>query len=185
MTIKCIDNNETWAKMDIVNTSKPSKVYLVSDKGRVMEYNPKNVDSPFYLRVDTNIGRFTKGGYRELRVSNKYYKVHRLVATYFIEDNLASKLHVHHINGVPDDNRACNLQWVTAKEHLAIEIGEGKKKPVYHYNYYQRRYKWKDICDMRFLHEGQGWSVSQLAGLYDMSIKAMRRILNHEYYKAP
>ena len=187
MNIKCVDDNETWVKMNIINKKRPNKIYLISDLGRIMEHDPQREAKPFVIKVDNNggKGRYDKQGYREFLLNNKYYKVHRLVATYFIEDNLSSNLHVHHINGVPDDNRAVNLQWVTPKEHLAIETAEGKRLSIADYKPDQRQYSWKDVCDMRFLHEGQGWSISQLAGLYDMSKRSMGRILNYTYYKRP
>lgn len=187
MTIKCVDDNETWVKINYINSRRPDKIYLISDLGRLMEYDPKKEPKPFTMKVDKDegLGRSDKDGYIEYSIGGKHFKVHRLVATYFIEDNLSSNLHVHHINGVPDDNRAVNLQWVTAQEHVAIEIGEGKRKPLNYYNPHKRKYSWKDICAMRFLHEGQGWSMNQIAGLYDMPYGSMKQILQYKSYKRP
>ena len=187
MTIKCIDSNETWVRIECVNKHRPDKIYLISDMGRLMEYDPQREPKPFTMKVDkaNGLGRGNRDGYIEYSIGGTSFRVHRLVATYFIEDNLYSDLHVHHINGVPDDNRACNLQWVTAQEHLALEISEGKRKPLNHYNPHKRKYSWKDVCDMRFLYEGQGWSMNQIAGLYDMAYGSMKQILQYKSYKRP
>lgn len=51
---------------------------------------------------------------------NKGYKslyVHRLVATAFI-DNPNNRREIDHINRDKNDNRACNLRWVTRKENM-------------------------------------------------------------------
>lgn len=92
---------------------------LVSDQGRVKS-----------LLRDGRILKATpdRRGYLRLRVTldrKKYvYKVHRLVASAFIE-NPEGKPQVNHINGIKTDNRACNLEWVCNKEnaHHAIENG--------------------------------------------------------------
>lgn len=187
MTIKCVDDNETWVKMNIINKKRPDKIYLISDLGRLMEYDPKKEPKPFTMKIDkvNGLGRSDKDGYVCYTIDRTEYKVHRLVATYFIEDNLSSNLHVHHINGIPDDNRAVNLQWVTPKEHVAIEVAEGKRKSILELSPHQRKYSWKDVCAMRFLHEGQGWSMNQLAGLYDIPIGTMQQILKYKSYKRP
>ncbi len=60
-------------------------------------------------------------GYRTvlLTVNNKriYKLVHRLIAESFIP-NPNNKPEVNHKNGNRNDNRACNLEWVTTRENL-------------------------------------------------------------------
>lgn len=187
MTIKCVDDNETWVRINYINSRRPDKIYLISDLGRLMEYDPQREPKPFTMKVDKDegLGRSNRNGYIEYSIGGKMFKVHRLVATYFIEDNLYSNLHVHHINGIPGDNRAVNLQWVTAQEHVAIEMAEGKRKSILELSPHQRKYSWKDVCAMRFLHEGQGWSMNQIAGLYDMPYGSMKQILQYKSYKRP
>ena len=59
-------------------------------------------------------------GYPSVSLCNKTKRtitVHRLVATAFI-DNPENKDQVNHINGVKDDNRLVNLEWVTRSENI-------------------------------------------------------------------
>lgn len=76
-----------------------------------------------YLRQTIN-----KFGYCKVTLqknkNRKMFSVHRLVANAFIP-NLYNLPQVNHINGNKQDNRAKNLEWVTAKENMikAVKIG--------------------------------------------------------------
>lgn len=75
-------------------------------------------------------------GYKRCTVAPKYRdRVHRFVAKAFC-DNPGGKGYVNHINGNKADNRAGNLEWVTAKENAeaaskaGLLKGGGKKRAV-------------------------------------------------------
>lgn len=57
-----------------------------------------------------------KNGYNAVRLGNKLYTVHRLLAQTFIP-NPNNKPQVNHKNGIRTDNRLKNLEWVTASEN--------------------------------------------------------------------
>lgn len=95
--------------------------YSVSTEGRVMSYRLKE---PKELAQQT-----TKCGYKYVRLSisknkSKYSLIHRLVAKAFVP-NPDNKPQVNHIDGDKSNNKASNLEWVSAKENTrhAYELG--------------------------------------------------------------
>ena len=91
--------------------------YEVSSLGRVKRINK-----------DTCLTQGFWGDYYTVVLGRKYgaHLVHRLVAKAFIP-NSDDKPQVNHINGNKRDNRAENLEWVTAKENAQHALKTGLK----------------------------------------------------------
>lgn len=174
---------EHWKRLDIVNSKAPHKIYSISSIGRIMTYDPEHKTNKHKVNIELD-SKTDRDGYT-VWGCGKQYKVHRLVASYFIKDNLSSNLHVHHINGIPNDNRVENLEWISPTEHVRLEIEQGKKEPINNYNIHQRRYSWEMICYMRHLYEEVGWSMNQISGLFNTKYGTMKQILQYKSYKRP
>jgi hypothetical protein len=99
-------------------------LYKVSNKGNILIVRKKRNQNLLkanngYLLVD-----LYKNGIKN-RIS-----AHRLVAIHFLI-NSENKPQVNHINGIKFDNRAENLEWVTASENQLHSVNTGLKKIVF------------------------------------------------------
>lgn len=110
--------------------------YCISKEGIIISHNKilKGTNEKGYIRVGLTKNRKTYQKY-----------VHRLVAENFIP-NSQNKSQVNHVNGIKDDNRIENLEWVSRSEnmtHCFKKLGfkgsnykknNGIKKKIYQYD---------------------------------------------------
>ena len=119
-------------------------LYQVSDQGRVKSLERKvshwrggeRIQKECILKPDVS-----KDGYLRAGLwaggKRKWLRIHRLVCEAFHE-NHDNKPQVNHINEDKTDNRACNLEWATARENSNFgtrneRLGKAQSKPVAQY----------------------------------------------------
>lgn len=86
--------------------------YMVSDMGRVKLLVPIATRKPGLINISTG-----KTGYQQVYVDKRSWAVHILVMLAFVGER-SEGIEVNHKNGVKDDNRLENLEYVTHLENI-------------------------------------------------------------------
>lgn len=93
---------------------KECEGYYISEQGEVLSFREKNTKHPKGYILKPRIG---KQGYARVYLTDnqgkrKDYKIHRLVATYYL-DNPSNLPIVNHKDGNKTNNHISNLEWCT------------------------------------------------------------------------
>lgn len=153
---------------------------VVGYEGLYEVSNLGNVRTLRTNRLMTSAMNGKKHGYRTVGLCkngvSKSTGVHRLVAKAFIP-NPNNYPQVNHIDGVPSNNRADNLEWVTAQQNikhafvkLGVISGKTKLKPA-------------DIVDIRKRHAA-GEKQTAIARDYGVTKNTIWRVV-HNYIWLP
>lgn len=148
------------------------KTYLISNYGRVIS---------LYFNKTKEIAPFEQSGKRKyqrvkLSINKKRYVhlVHRLVAETFIP-NTEYKPEVNHINGIKNDNRASNLEWVTRGENLKHAYSTGLREIVRGENHPKSKLTERVVRKTKEMIRS-GHSIVSIAKHFDVSIDALYKV---------
>lgn len=105
-------------------------LYLVSETGEVSRLAPaRGTRSGLVLRQCVDGRGYACVGLRKLGKQARRVKVHRLVCEAFNAPPPAARPYVNHKDGVKLNNRADNLEWVSAAENAAHAHRTGLASP--------------------------------------------------------
>ena len=100
---------EIWKDLKGFNNN-----YQISNLGRVR-------------RVQIIVPSVSKLGYKQIHLEGRYYYIHRLVASYFLE-KIDGKNEVNHLDGNPSNNKFNNLEWCTHQENIQYSFDKLDRK---------------------------------------------------------
>lgn len=102
---------EIWKKITLPDLDNHQ--YEVSNLGNVRNGKTGNVYT----------GSSVRSGYKSICINGKKaYKIHRLVALTFLENDDPKKIFVNHIDGDKFNNKLSNLEWVTPSANVQHAI---------------------------------------------------------------
>ncbi len=120
-----------------------------------------------------------RGGYLALHICGKYPTVHRLILAAWVGP--ANGLVCNHKNGIRDDNRLENLEWISGLENERHARNVLGKK--LHGNYHPlAKTNPEEIFEMRKLRK-EGWTYQKLADKYKLGISHVHRLVNGYVWK--
>lgn len=114
-----MNSEENWKLVNEVSKLKIKGEYYISDKGNFYSTFSKRCIKP----------QKDHKGYYYVEIGRKKYKVHRLVAKYFLP-NPNNLPQVNHIDCDKSNNNVTNLEWVTNRENYehALKMGTFSKE---------------------------------------------------------
>jgi len=156
---------EKWVKIkntDRYEISSNGRVKVISFTDSIGRNKKERILKPFTTNKGyKSIGLFTTNG-------RKHLSVHRMVAEAFIP-NVENKPQVNHKNGIKDDNRVDNLEWVTSSENMIHAYKNGKVSP-------SRKITDEQVIEIRKLGN-EGKKSKELSDLFNVSRSYINDIL--------
>ncbi|WP_410973951.1 NUMOD4 domain-containing protein [Bacillus pacificus] len=129
-----------------------------------------------------------KDGYKLVILCNegktKSYTVHRLVALAFIE-NPEGKEQINHINGLKDDNKVENLEWVTQSENQKHAFGKGLNKAKQGIDHRKAKLTEDDVKWIRenYIKGHREYSLNALSKKFGVNETTIRDVIHFKTWK--
>ena len=180
-------DGEQWKTIPMFDGAYEASNYgRVRSKDRISYFTLNGVSIPRHFKSRILRCVRTTDGYLRISISHgKVHKVlilHRIIAlTWFGE----SKLQIDHINGNKQDNRICNLEYVTNIEniHRAIRnglfdvkrIGKNNTKNLKEYS--KPKFNKKQIEEIRRLYSPHRFTRKMLAAKYNCGETVIRDVI--------
>jgi len=126
--------------------------------------------------AEKQIQKYLVNGYEVVNLGDKErnVSVHRLIAKLFIDKKDETNC-VNHINGIKNDNRVENLEWVTRSENMIHS---------YEVLHQKTAIKTDEECRLKIIKLfNSGESMKQLSHDFNLSYNTIRRIICGSEYK--
>lgn len=147
-------------------------LYQISNLGRIksLRYNKERLLTP----IKNNKTNYIHINLCKHKVNKTHY-IHRLLGCAFV-DNKDNKPHINHKNGVRDDNRIENLEWVTPKENHI------HKYYTLNYKQHRRRHTEEEVLKIREIYNNNKVSQIKLVEIFNSNRATINKILKNKAY---
>ena len=165
------------------------KAYQVSSMGRVRSKDR-------IAKGKRGIERSIKGKVLVQSIANGYlrlilsvegkkdqWSVHRLVALAFHGRPGFKDAQVNHINSLKLDNRAENLEWVTASENIIHSYEVGTSSSRRGEKHYRATLTRDDVLSIRRLYETGKYTQKEIGLMFGQSSRNIGKIVNRTNWK--
>jgi len=174
------DYNETWKDIPGFNGR-----YQASTLGRIRSMCWKRTNNKVVILTPNLSGRYARIHILPNGIPGtkpKAYLVHRLVAmTYCSNLDPKSHKHVNHKNGMKEDNRPENLEWVTDSYNVLHSYDTGLNPHIGERNH---KCKVKSVdLERIFQLRSEGLTLNAIAKLVGTDSSSVFRILSGKYRK--
>ena len=165
---------ETWE--DVIGFEG---LYQVSDMGRVKSFYHDKVNGrlmqPSHDTKDYLIVTLYRDGKRQTMT------VHRLVAERFLGPAPSPKHEINHKNGVKDDPRLDNLEWVTSAENHKHAAENGLK--THGKDHHSAKLTGQKATEIRSLYATGDYTMVGLGKMFGITKQAIWRVVHRETWQ--
>jgi len=159
-------------------------LYKVSSKGNVKSYygktnTAKDVHDNYIIMSPALINQYLSVSLHKDKKS-KMFRVHRLVATAFLENENQYK-YVNHIDGNKTNNSVDNLEWCTNSMNILHSLRTGLSKNVGE-THCHSKLKESYIPEIIFMKEN-GYGMTFIGRLYGVDAETIRAIFKGKTWK--
>lgn len=161
-------------------------LYQISNIGRVKSLERlSKFNNSVGLKKEKILKPFKDSkGYYRIKLSKNAIestkKIHRLVAFAFL-DNLENKPEVNHINGIKDDNRFDNLEWVTSSENTIHALNNNLKISQKGSEHGNSKLNEEKVLEIKKI--GRSKSLKEIAQIYGVDKSLISLILLNKAWK--
>lgn len=142
---------------------KESNVYTRSKVGRKVRKMKKQLNNR---------------GYERIRANNKNHLIHRVMAISFLKkpDNYNDDFVVNHIDGIKNNNKLYNLEWLSPQDNVNHSWETGLSN-----GHFKRKLNVNQIKEIRKLNGTMPrWKI---ADMYNVSRATINDVINRKHYK--
>ena len=130
-------------------------------------------------------GGIDRNGYREVTLSRKQYRVHRVIAEVFLP-HIPGKFEVNHIDGNKLNNDVRNLEWVTRSENIRHAYENDLERKVTGELHHNHKLNWDIVQEIRltYIRKDHQFGAAALARKYHVNRSTIEAIINNETWRA-